>query len=211
MGGSGGSGSLAGAAAAASGGAPTARRALASASMLPRLLLLSAAASALPACAGPSVHVEVQPPSSAIVVDGVTIPPVGPPVRPPAAAARPDMAPGPTSRDRAPVPAPSGTAQVPFLYYGTVAVAALPPSPPPPAPQALRQPVHALVPLPPPAPGWLFPFDFLVDAIGWPWRADPAAVVTLQLPPAGPERQAGVEPPDADALRARARAMRAER
>lgn len=163
------------------------------------LCIAMLAAAGTSACAGPRTNVQVQPPTATLLVDGVSLPPLD---AAPATAAAGSAARGGGA---------GGGADVPFVYYGTIAVTAVPQSPAPATPLVLRQPVHELVPLPPPAPGWLFPFDFLVDAIGWPWRADAAANVSLRLPPAGPEPQAGIEPPEADALRSRARAMRTER
>lgn len=100
-------------------------------------------------------------------------------------------------------------ASLPFVYYGTVQVDAVPKD------QAGRadftlQPVRLNVPKPAPAAPWLFPFDFAVELVRRSFVAPTVPVARIELPAtsAGPRlapeiRPTGIELVNERALQAR--------
>jgi hypothetical protein len=108
--------------------------------------------------------------------------------------------------------------ELPFRYYGTTVLDALPGDVPA-APNARsradfgHRPSRTLVALPPPAELWLFPFDFPVEVVHWlrhGHQATRAAVAAVPVPAA--ERVlSGVRPTGIEQVNERARAARSSR
>jgi hypothetical protein len=89
----------------------------------------------------------------------------------------------------------------PIRYYGTVEVAALPESDARPAPR----PARTTVEIEPPAPLWMFPFDFFVEHGRAFFVEDPTYAASLTLEPRTDVPEVGTEPTELDAFRERAR------
>ena len=98
--------------------------------------------------------------------------------------------------------------ELPFRYYGTTAIDALPAPRADGRPQWAQQPTRTMVPIEPPASGWLFPLDFPLELaarvlLG---RDDRTAVARVEAAPAAPDSDAELR-----ALAERAHAARIER
>ncbi len=89
----------------------------------------------------------------------------------------------------------------PIRYYGTVEVAALPESDARPAPR----PTRTTVEVDPPAPLWMFPFDFFVEHGRALCVEDPTYAASLTLEPRTDVPEVGTEPAELGAFRERAR------
>ncbi len=89
----------------------------------------------------------------------------------------------------------------PIRYYGTVEVAALPESDARPAPR----PARTTVEIEPPAPLWMFPFDFFVEHGRAFFVEDPTYAASLTLEPRTDVPEVGTEPAELGAFRERAR------
>lgn len=100
-------------------------------------------------------------------------------------------------------------ASLPFVYYGTMQVDALPKDQGGRADFTL-QPVRLDVQKPAPAAPWLFPFDFAVELARWSFSAPTVPVARIELPATAPGprlapdiRPTGIELVNERALQAR--------
>jgi hypothetical protein len=83
--------------------------------------------------------------------------------------------------------------ELPFRYYGTTAVDALPAPRPDGRPDWEHQPTRGMVPIEPPASGWLFPLDLpleLLDRLLHGRDDRTAHVVVDSAPPPAPDPEA---------------------
>ena len=109
--------------------------------------------------------------------------------------------------------------ELPFRYYGTTAVDALPadlpgtPTQPdhPPRADLSQQPARQLVVTAPPASPWLFPLDLPLELMVWLWRGQPPAQAAITLPPAPAAGSPEVRPKGEPELVERATAARIQR
>lgn len=113
--------------------------------------------------------------------------------------------------------------ELPFRYYGTTVLDALPGDAEPAGPHTAGgprkradfslRPVRTLVELPPPAEPWLFPLDFPLEVVHWLRHGAPptrAAVAAAPVPES--ERVLpGVRPAGIEQVNERARAARVSR
>jgi hypothetical protein len=82
--------------------------------------------------------------------------------------------------------------RLPFSYYGTVQVDALPKDRDGLA-DFTRQPTRQFVQKPPPAAPWLFPFDFAAELALWPFSDPEVPVARVELPATDPTARANAE------------------
>jgi hypothetical protein len=102
-----------------------------------------------------------------------------------------------------------GYAAVPYRFYGASSVAVMP------ARRAVnedvRGPTRTLVHLDPPAPKWLFPADFFLEAVARGFAPAPPAQAEVAVPEPTTTLTAGTRPPRAADLVARAQLAQRER
>ncbi len=99
---------------------------------------------------------------------------------------------------------------LPFRYYGTAVVDALPRDDARGRPDWSRSPSRTLAPLPPPAPRWLFPFDLPIELLQRALSGADDRSVTATTEPAGEVVVEGYQP-ELQPLRLRAFAARIDR
>ena len=142
-------------------------------------------------CRGPRVVIRPNPVDSAVFVDGAFVP---------------------TDATLEALSHPAGVRTIPYRYYGQLQVTALP------AGERLLEvdaapprPARQLVELSPPAPRWIFPFDFVVEMVTLPFAGMGDVEVDLQLAEEPEPILPGQVPAGFDELRERARASRGDR
>ena len=109
--------------------------------------------------------------------------------------------------------------ELPFRYYGTTAIDALPadlpvaPAQPdhPPRADLSQQPTRQLVVTAPPSSPWLFPLDLPLELVAWLWRGQPPAQAAITLQPAPAAGSPEVRPQGETELVERATAARIQR
>jgi hypothetical protein len=92
-------------------------------------------------------------------------------------------------------------------YFGTIQATAVAPF----DPRAARREVTAWIEADPPAPLWLFPFDFLIEGTRSLFAGSPVYRAALDLPEPAPTVVEGVPPPWLGELTVRAAAIARER
>jgi hypothetical protein len=102
-----------------------------------------------------------------------------------------------------------GAVTLPFRYYGTAAIVAVPARKSP--QQDAPAPVRTLARTEPPAPQWLFPLDFFVEVVRRRFASAPPVAVDVVLPTPATTLTLGLHPARLAELRARAAAAQAER
>jgi hypothetical protein len=95
-----------------------------------------------------------------------------------------------------------GAVEIPFRFYGASSVTAVPQRHDP--RESVRAPAQARVHIDPPAPQWLFPFDFCIEAVRRGFASAPPIEVAVELPPPLPTLPSGTRPTQAQELRDRA-------
>ena len=101
----------------------------------------------------------------------------------------------------------SGKVKLPWQYYGTMEVATAPP----PELRSDRREARMQLGIPEPVTPWFFPFDFLIELAIRSWSSDPGHQLTLTTSEPSSGVAEGIDPPEADAFRLRAREVRTER
>jgi hypothetical protein len=101
-------------------------------------------------------------------------------------------------------------ARIPFRYYGTTAIDAVPTEPATDA-ASQRVPVRQTVAIDPPVASWLFPFDFLGELAVRAFAGTPDQVVYAAPAPADQAVVEGFTPSGLEDLRVRADAARISR
>ncbi|MCR9245612.1 MAG: hypothetical protein NXI31_11310 [bacterium] len=102
---------------------------------------------------------------------------------------------------------------LPYRYYGTSRVDALPRDLPSGLPDWELQPVSVPIPQPAPASPWLFPLDFFLEALDRGLHGEPRFVATVELPatPNDLRVEDDVRPTGSENVRVRADAARIAR
>ena len=103
----------------------------------------------------------------------------------------------------------TGWAEVPQTYYGTAHVTIAPARTG--VIEDVRTSERRTIELPPPAPRWLFPLDFLLEALARGFRDAEDVIWSVEIDAPAASLVAGVPPPQPEPLRARAAAIQLAR
>ena len=102
-----------------------------------------------------------------------------------------------------------GAADLPFRFYGTSSITAVPVRRT--LHEDVRAPVRTLARVEPPAPQWLFPIDFFVEALRRGFASAPPVDVVVALPTPTTSLASGTRPANTAELRTRAEQAQRER